>query len=347
MVLRSSGAGATAGAGAGAAPGAAPRPGPPRPPVAAPPLKKPMWENLSRLAMVTDAVCMPPIERPAMALCSLSGSVRKFLSLHGINSAVMNCPYVPPPGPPIPGPRPAPAAAGPPVPAAVLGGAAGAGAPGAAPGPRSCTAGGRSPVHTRSATRSVGSTRCARLHDDNHRLYLPRSKQVVENHVRPAHLDPHPLVFATAVLKIENRVALLEIDVVPRRRVDENMAPGIGCLGEVILDQHIAVRHVLDVIEIHARLGDLKAVAHVAVTDECLSAGIHHDRAIHDHPVVVITGGLRRAGVGPHSVGAFCHVKRNIDDGDLHLLRGGRVEVKSHPIVGFNSRKLNAREVVG
>src|ERR1017187_1266906 len=228
MVLRSSGAGATAGAGAGAAPGAAPRPGPPRPPVAAPPLKKPMWENLSRLAIVTDAVCMPPIERPAMALFSLSGSVRKFLSIHGINSAVINCPYAPPPGPPIPpipGPRPAPAAAGAPVPATVFGAGAGAGAPGAAPGPRPAPPAGGAPPYPGSATGSVRSARCARLHDDNHRLHLALGKQVIENHVRPAHLDPHPLIFASAVLQIENRVALLEVGVIPGRRVDENVPP--------------------------------------------------------------------------------------------------------------------------
>jgi hypothetical protein len=32
-----------------------------------PPLKMPMWENLSRLARVICRVCMPPMERPAMA----------------------------------------------------------------------------------------------------------------------------------------------------------------------------------------------------------------------------------------------------------------------------------------
>ena len=36
-------------------------------PMAAPPLNRPMYENLSRLAIVTDAVCMPPMERPAIA----------------------------------------------------------------------------------------------------------------------------------------------------------------------------------------------------------------------------------------------------------------------------------------
>ena len=32
-----------------------------------PPLKMPIWENLSRLANVIVRVCMPPMERPAMA----------------------------------------------------------------------------------------------------------------------------------------------------------------------------------------------------------------------------------------------------------------------------------------
>jgi hypothetical protein len=39
--------------------------------------------------------------------------------------------------------------------------------------------------------------------------------------------------------------------------------------------------------------------------------------------------------------------KRNIDNGDLHLLRVGSDEVEGNPVVGFNPRILNAGEVIG
>ena len=48
--------------------------------VMVPPLKRPMWENLSRLARVMVLVCMPPIERPAIARLGWSDLVRKLAS---------------------------------------------------------------------------------------------------------------------------------------------------------------------------------------------------------------------------------------------------------------------------
>src|SRR5271166_6597520 len=50
----------------------------------------------------------------------------------------------------------------------------------------------RSTVNSRPAAGSVRGTRRTRLHNDNHRLYLALRKQVVENHVCPAHLNPDP-----------------------------------------------------------------------------------------------------------------------------------------------------------
>ena len=34
-----------------------------------PPLKIPIWENLSRFASVIARVCIPPMENPAIARC--------------------------------------------------------------------------------------------------------------------------------------------------------------------------------------------------------------------------------------------------------------------------------------
>ena len=81
--------------------------------------------------------------------------------------------------------------------AAAAGACAGAPAPGAAgrcraPGPPAATHG-------------------AGFHDHDHGFDLARGKQVVEDHIGPAHLDPDPLVFAAAVLQIQHRVAGLAL----------------------------------------------------------------------------------------------------------------------------------------
>ena len=58
--------------------------------VIVPPLNMPMYEKVSRLAIVTALVWMAPMERPAIARWFLSATVRKLASTQGINSAVMN-----------------------------------------------------------------------------------------------------------------------------------------------------------------------------------------------------------------------------------------------------------------
>ena len=56
------------------------------------PLNPPMYENRSRWLNVTLNVCMPPIERPAIARCSRSGMVRKFASMNGMRAFVTSSP---------------------------------------------------------------------------------------------------------------------------------------------------------------------------------------------------------------------------------------------------------------
>ena len=154
------------------------------------------------------------------------------------------------------------------------------------------------------------------------------------------------------MLQIQHREARGGVLLIVRRRVDEDATPGIDAFGKVILDQHVAVRHILHVVIRDARFRDFEGVAHVTVPDECVGAGIQHNRTINEHPIVVISGALRLLGsVGPHAVVAFDHViwKRveRIRPGsyksDLHLLRAGGVEVEGDPRVLFNSWILDPR----
>ena len=148
------------------------------------------------------------------------------------------------------------------------------------------------------------------------------------------------------MLQIKDGITRFQVGVITRRRIYVNVTPCINRFGEVVFGRHMAVRYILEVVPVHARLGDFEAVAHVAIANKGLRARVQNNRSIHDHPVVVIPRGLRCAGVGPHAVGAFHHIERNINNGDLHLLGVGSGEVEGNPIIGFNPRILNAGEVI-
>ena len=93
------------------------------------------------------------------------------------------------------------------------------------------------------------------------------------------------------------------------------------------------MRHIFQLIKTAVRSGDFKTIAQMAVADKRLDVGIQHSHTIHNHPVVVKAGSLRSTGgVGPHAVGTFDHVMRNTDDGNLHILRVGRIEVERHAV---------------
>ena len=92
----------------------------------------------------------------------------------------------------------------------------------------------------------------------------------------------------------------------------------------------------------------------MAVAHEGLGSGVQYDGAIDEHPVVVVPGALRNAGVGPYTIGAFDHVvrqrvKRTLaggDQGNLDLLRVRSGEVERHAIALFNPRILRAIDIV-
>src|ERR1035438_9488255 len=106
----------------------------------------------------------------------------------------------------------------------------------------------RSTVNSRPAARSVWGACRTRLHNDNHRLHFALRKQVVENHVCPAHLGPDPLILAAAMLQIEHGITRFQIGVIARRRIYVNVTPCIDRLGEVVFDLHVAVRYILEVV---------------------------------------------------------------------------------------------------
>ena len=218
---------------------------------------------------------------------------------------------------------------------------------------RWCSAGGS---RTRSRATPTRASDDAGFRNHDHGFDFTRSKQVVENQIGPAHLKPDSFVFAATVLQIHNWIAGLEVRlvVISRRRIDENVAPCMDRLGKVVRGLQVAVRYVLDVVPVHASLGNFKAVAHVAVAHEGLGSGVQYDGAIDEHPVVVIAGTLRNARVGPYTIGAFDHVvrkraKRTLaggDQGNLDLLRVGSGEVERDAIVFFNPRILRAIDIV-
>jgi len=91
------------------------------------------------------------------------------------------------------------------------------------------------------------------------------------------------------------------------------------------------VWHILQLIEPAIGIRNFKAVAHMAITHECIRSRINHHSPVNYHPVVVKSLVLRLTGVGPEPVFPFDHVERNIDNGYLHLLCIGSIKAERNP----------------
>ncbi len=89
--------------------------------------------------------------------------------------------------------------------------------------------------------------------------------------------------------------------------------------------------HILQFIKSTFGIRNFKAVAHMTITHECIRSRINYDGPVDYHPVVVKSLVLRLTGIGPEPVFPFDHVKRNIDNGYLHLLCIGSIKAERNP----------------
>ncbi len=117
-----------------------------------------------------------------------------------------------------------------------------------------------------------------------------------------ALVAPAGFIFAHAVLQVqywEPRVGLL---VIIRRSVNE-AAPGrVAGLGEIVDLPQMAVRHVLDSVEVLVFGGDFDTAAPTVAAVEIQAAGVRDPGAIDDELVIVETFVLRPRDADPGAV---------------------------------------------
>ena len=96
----------------------------------------------------------------------------------------------------------------------------------------------------------AGRRSLAPVHDNDHRFGLAFSNQIVDDEIGPPLFNPAGLIFSTAMPQDEYRVTLSGIVVVIRRCIDKGPPPCAGYLRIIPLHAHLAMRHILDIIEI-------------------------------------------------------------------------------------------------
>ena len=118
----------------------------------------------------------------------------------------------------------------------------------------------------------AGERIAAVFHRDDERLRFSLGDQVVHDQSGVALAAPARFILARAVLQIEHRIALARVLVVIRRRVNESVPVRVARLREVMNLAELAVRHVLERVEVRVlrRNFDRAAPAARAVKDTWL-----------------------------------------------------------------------------
>ena len=163
-----------------------------------------------------------------------------------------------------------------------------------------CCAGG-----SRSATRAGSAGDVAVGHHDDEGLGFALGDQVVHDQPGVALAAPAGFVLAAAVLQIQHRITLGRVLLIIRRGVNEAAEHGVGALGMVERLPQLAMRHVLDGIEVLVLGGDFDAAAPPAAAVEVQAAGIRDSGSINHELVVVETFVLGPRDADPGAVVAL------------------------------------------
>jgi hypothetical protein len=171
--------------------------------------------------------------------------------------------------------------------------------------------------------------------------------QVVENKIGFSLSYPACLIFAAAVLKIENRISCLGSVVVgwkiyksaPPRSCHAGVVPGLA---------YLSVGNVLRQVIIRASFGHLHSARPFAAAEICRAARIAYLRAIHDDGVVVKPGSHCRCRKRPEPVGLLLHVSFwATPEVDSHFRSIGRLETDLHPRVAVDLGILRIQNIRG
>src|ERR1051325_8914769 len=156
------------------------------------------------------------------------------------------------------------------------------------------------------AEAAAGEERAAAaiFHDNDHGFGFAFGEQVIHDEIYTTLGVPTGFVFACAVLEVEDGITLGGA-VVAGRGVDEGAAGGGLNFRIVGVNAHGAVRHVLGLIVIAGRIGNVDAGHPLGAAKEALRAGIVDSSAVDIDVVIVEDEGQGRSRHGPVGVGAF------------------------------------------
>ena len=202
--------------------------------------------------------------------------------------------------------------------------------PGAAPGRR------------RRRPRLPGHCPAAVVHHDDERPGFARGNQVVHDQVGLALIRPAGFVLSAAVLEIQHRIAGLRVVVVARRRVDETAPHGVVHLGVVDRLADLAVRDVLEGVEVLVLGRYFDAAAPAARAVEVEAVWVRDLRAVHPELVVMEPFVLGRRITDPDAVRTLGEGIPHGADIEQDALRVRRDEAGADPALGIDLRILLA-----
>ena len=109
------------------------------------------------------------------------------------------------------------------------------------------------------------------------------------------------------------------------------------------LDAHVAVWHVLGVVKIDTRVGDLDTATHVADAEKAFAVGVGGAEAVDDQLVIVESGVERLRHAGPNALVVLG--KLGVAEADAHAVSIGRIHAEVSPPLGIDSRIITAGRI--
>ena len=192
----------------------------------------------------------------------------------------------------------------------------------------------------RSATRATTARCAARTrphagdaavgHHNDEGLRLAGGDQVVHDQACVSLAAPAHFILASAVLQIQHRITLARIQLIVGRSVNVAAKNGLGALGIEMHFLQMAVRHILESEKLAIRGRNFNAAAPPACAVKVQAAGVRDLRAIHNDLVVVETFVLRVRVADPCAVRAFGHLILDAAQIEQNALSAGRNNTGAH-----------------
>ena len=155
------------------------------------------------------------------------------------------------------------------------------------------------------------------IHDHDEWNGLALGNQVVKDLSGVALGGPALLIFGISMLEIQDRILLVGVVLVLCGQIDIAVAHAFCSLGPIILLLDCALRHILDLPEIHVGGRDLDTAAPTSGTEEINGSGIGHRRSVDIQLIVVEAYILGIGSSGPYTILILDHLVPSAADVQL------------------------------